>query len=46
MESDTEQEAQEGNILSSVQILKFIDEKENDVLTVDNENNIRTSQSK
>ena len=46
MESDTEQEAQEGNILSSVQILKFIDEKEIDVLTVDNENNIRTSQSK
>ena len=46
MESDTEQEAQEGNILSSVQILKFIDEKEIDVLTVDNENNMRTSQSK
>ena len=46
MESDTEQEAQEGNILSSVQILKFIDQKEIDVLTVDNENNMRTSQSK
>ena len=46
MESDTVQEAQEGNILSSVQILKFIDQKQIDVLTVDNENNMRTSQSK
>ena len=46
MECDTQQETQERNVLSSIPILKFIDEKEIDVLTVDNENNLRTSQPK
>ena len=46
MESDTQEEAQERNILSSIPILKFIDEKEIDVLTVENENNLSTSQPK
>ena len=36
MESDTQQETQERNMLSSIPILKFIDEKEIDVLTVEN----------
>ena len=36
MESDTQQEAQERNILFSIPILKFIDEKEINVLTVNN----------
>ena len=36
MESDTQQETQERNILSNIPILKFIDEKEIDVLSVDN----------
>ena len=44
IESDTKQETQERNILSSIPILKFIDEKEVDVLTVNNKNNLRTSQ--
>ena len=44
MESDTQEEAQERNILSSIPILKFIDKKETDVLIVENENNLRTSQ--
>ena len=46
MESDTQQETQERNILSSIPILKFIVEKKIDVLTADNENNLRTSQPK
>ena len=46
MESDIQQETQERNILSSIPILKFIDEKEIDVLAVDNENDLRTSQPK
>ena len=46
MERDTQEEAQEKNILSSIPILKFIDEKEIDVLTVENGNNLSTSQPK
>ena len=46
MESDTQQEGQERNILSSIPILKFIGEKEIDVFTVDIKNNLRTSQPK
>ena len=46
MESDIQQETQERNILSSIPILKFIDEKEIDVLAVDNENDLGTSQPK
>ena len=46
MEIDTQQETQERNILSSIPILKFIDKKEIDVLTADNENNLRSSQPK
>ena len=46
MESDTQQKAQERNILFSIPILKFIDEKEIDFLIVDNENNMRNSQPK
>ena len=46
MKSDTQEEAQERNILSSTPILKFIDEKDIDVLTVENENNLSTSQPK
>ena len=44
MERNTQQEAQ--NILSSIPILKLIDKTKIDVLTVDNENNLRTSQPK
>ena len=46
MESDTQEEAQERNILSSIPILKLIDEEAIDVLTVENENNLSTSQPK
>ena len=46
MEKDTQEEAQERNILLSVPILKLIDKKEIDVLTVENENNLSTSQPK
>ena len=46
MESDTQQEVRERNILSSIPILKFIDEKDIDVLTVDTENNFQASQPK
>ena len=46
MEKDTQEEAQERNILLSVSILKLIDKKEIDVLTVENENNLSTSQPK
>ena len=46
MEKDTQEEAQERNILLSVPILKLIDKKEIDVLTVENENNLGTSQPK
>ena len=46
MESGTQQEAQETNILSSIPILKFIYGKVIDGLTVDNENNMKTSQPK
>ena len=47
MESDTQQEAQEINVFS-IPILKFTDKKDKiDILvTVDNENNFRTSQPK
>ena len=45
MESDTQKEAQERNILSSIPFLKFIDEKEIDVLTVENENNLSKESS-
>ena len=44
MESDTQEKAQERNILLSLPILQFIDENEIDVLTVENENNFSTSQ--
>ena len=44
MESDTQEKVQERNILLSLPILKFIDENEIDGLTVENENNLRTSQ--
>ena len=44
MESDTQEKAQERNILLSLPILKFIDKNEIDVLTVENENNLSTSQ--
>ena len=44
MERNTQQEAQ--NILSSIPILKLVDKTKIDVLTVDNENNLRTSQPK
>ena len=42
------QEAQKRNILSSIPILKFFDKKDeiNVLSTVDNENNLRTSQPK
>ena len=40
------EEAQERNILSSIPILKFIDEKEIDVLTVENENNLSTTKQR
>ena len=46
MESDTQEEALERNILSSIPILKFIDEKEIDVLAAENENNLSTSEPK
>ena len=46
MEKDTQEEAQERNILLSAPILKLIDKKEIDVLTVENENNLSTSQPK
>ena len=36
IESDTQEEALERNILSSIPILKFIDEKEIDVLAAEN----------
>ena len=46
IESDTQQETQERNILSGIQVLKFIAEKEIDAFTFDHENNLRTSQPK
>ena len=45
-ESGRQQEAQEANILSSIPISKFIYGKVIDGLTVDNENNMKTSQPK
>ena len=46
IESDTQQETQERNILSGIQVLKFIAEKEIDAFTFDHDNNLRTSQPK
>lgn len=43
MENNIQKETQEMNILSSAAIFKLIDEKVVDVLTDDNENNLRTS---